>query len=81
MLYSLFTYDYVCCHESSQILTYADDTTVLGLITNSDESEYHDQVNKLISWYNNNNQELSVNKRKQIIVDFRRKTSSPLLPL
>ncbi|KAK2181536.1 hypothetical protein NP493_393g00014 [Ridgeia piscesae] len=47
MLYSLFTYDCVSCHESTQILKCADDSTVLGLITNTDESEYRDQVNKL----------------------------------
>ena len=38
MLYSLFTYDCVSCHESTQILKFADDTTVLRLITNADES-------------------------------------------
>ena len=64
MLYSLFTYDCVSCHESTQILKFADDTTVLRLITNADESAYRDQVNKLISWCSENNLELSVNKTK-----------------
>ena len=50
MLFSLFTCDCVSCHESTQILKYADDTKVLWLIGNSDESEYRDQMNKLISW-------------------------------
>ena len=59
------------------ILKFADDTTVIGLITNLDESEYRDQVNKLISWCNDNNLELNVNKTKEIIVYFRRKKSSP----
>ena len=62
MLYSLFTYDYVFCHESTQILKFADDTTVLGLIANSDESGYRDQLNKLISWCSENNLDLNVNK-------------------
>ena len=31
-------------------LKFADEITVPGLITNSDESEYRDQVNKRISW-------------------------------
>ena len=57
------------------------DTTVIGLITNSDESEFRDQVNKLISWCNDNNLELNVNKTKEMIVNFRRKKSSPPLPL
>jgi len=51
---------------------------MLGLITNSDEFEYRDQVNKLISWCSKNNPELNVNKRKEIIVDLRTKKSSPL---
>ena len=63
------------------VLKFADDTTVMGLITNSDESEYRDQINKLISWCNDNNLELNVNKTKEIIGDFRRKKSSPPLPL
>ena len=49
MLYSLIIYDYVSCHESTQILKFADDTTVLGLITNFDESEYRDQMNKPVA--------------------------------
>ena len=72
MLYSLFTHDCLSCHVRNKILKFADDTTVIGLITNSDESEYRDQVNKLISWCNDNNLEHNVNKTKEMIVDFRR---------
>ena len=81
MLYSLFTHDCLSCHVGTKILKFADDTTVIGLITNSDESEYRDQVNKLISWCSDNNLELNVNKTKEMIVDFRRKKSSPPSPL
>ena len=73
-----------CSHTRSRTRTlvkFADDTTVIGLIANSDESEYRDQVNKLISWCNDNNMELNVNKTKEMIVDFKRKISSPLSPL
>ena len=81
MLFSLCTHDCLSCHVRTKILKFADDTTVIGLITNSDESEYWDQVNKLISWCNDNHLELNVNKTKEIIGDFRRKKSSPPLPL
>ena len=81
MLYFLFTHDCLSCHVGTKILKFADDTTVIGLITNSDESEYRDQVNKLISWCNDSNLELNVNKTKEMIVDFRRKKSSPPSPL
>ena len=36
MLYSLFTHDCLSCHVRTKILNFADDTTVIGLITNSD---------------------------------------------
>ena len=81
MLYSLFTYDCLSCHVRTKILKFADDTTVIGLITNSDESKYRDQVNKLTSWCNDNNLELNVNETKEMIVDFKRKKSSPPSPL
>jgi hypothetical protein len=54
---------------------------MIALITNSDESEYRDQVNKLIGWCNDNNLELNVNKTKEMIVDSKRKKSSPSSPL
>ena len=65
---------------NNKILKFADDTTVIGLITNSDESEYRDQVNKLISWCNDNYLELNVNKTKAMIVDYNRKKNVPPSP-
>ena len=37
-LYSLFTHDCVAMHASNSIIKFADDTTVVGLITNNDEN-------------------------------------------
>ena len=37
LLYSLFTHDCVAKHDSNTIIKFADDTTVVGLITNSDK--------------------------------------------
>ena len=45
------------------------------------KGEYRDQVNKLISLCTENILELNVNETKGMIVDFRRKKSSPLSPL
>ena len=36
--YSLFTHDCVAAHDSNTIIKFADDTTVVGLTTDSDES-------------------------------------------
>jgi hypothetical protein len=38
LLYSLFTHDCVAMHTSNSIIKFADDTTVVGLITNNDET-------------------------------------------
>jgi hypothetical protein len=40
LLYSLFTHDCVAKHDSNTIIKFADDTTVVGLITENDERAY-----------------------------------------
>ena len=37
-LFSLFTHDCVAKHNSNTIITFADDTMVVGLITDNDET-------------------------------------------
>ena len=63
MLYSLFTYDCLSYHESTRILKCAYASTVLGRITNSDESECRDQVEKRITWCSENNLNLNLNNK------------------
>jgi hypothetical protein len=38
LLYSLFTHDCVSMHASNSTIKFADDTTMVGLITNNDET-------------------------------------------
>jgi siderophore synthetase component len=40
LLYSLFTHDCMARHDSNTIIKFADDTTVVGLITNNNETAY-----------------------------------------
>ena len=42
--YSLFTHDCVATHASNSIIKYADDTTVVGLITYNDKTAYREEV-------------------------------------
>jgi hypothetical protein len=44
LLYSLFTHDCVAMHASNSIINFSDDTTVVGLITNNDETAYREEV-------------------------------------
>ncbi|KAI2660444.1 hypothetical protein H4Q32_008007 [Labeo rohita] len=50
LLYSLYTSDCVATHSSNTIVKFADDTVVLGFITNNDESAYMDEMKNLASW-------------------------------
>jgi hypothetical protein len=53
---------------------FADDTTVVGLITDNDETSYREEVKDLAVWcQDNNNLSLNVSKTKEQIVDYRKK--------
>ncbi len=51
-------------HSSTSIVKFADDTVVLGLINNNDETAYLDEVERLTSWCQDNCLSLNVNKTK-----------------
>ncbi len=70
LLYTLFTRDCCAFFPSNHIVKYADDTTVLGLINNNDETAYRNEVQHLALWCDNNSLVLNINKTKEIIVDF-----------
>ncbi|KAI5611083.1 hypothetical protein C0J50_9265 [Silurus asotus] len=73
-LYSLFTSDCRPVNGSNSIIKFADDTTVIGLITNNDETAYREEIQHLATWCNNNNLLLNTSKTKERIVDFRKET-------
>ncbi len=81
LLYSLYTHDCVSSHRSTSIIKFADDTVVLGLISNNDETAYFDEVERLTSWCQDNCLSLNVSKTKELIVDFRKRHLLPYTPL
>ena len=74
LLYSLFT------HDSNTIIKFADDTTVVGLITDNNKTAYREEVRDLAVWCQ---VKLSLNviKTKEMIVDYRKKRTehTPIL--
>ncbi len=70
----LYTHDCVSSHSSTSIITFADDTVVLSLISNNDETAYLDEVERLTSWCQDNCLSLNVSKTKVLIVDFRKRS-------
>ncbi|KAK3526680.1 hypothetical protein QTP70_031470, partial [Hemibagrus guttatus] len=78
LLFSLYTNDCTSTDPSVKLLKFADDTTVIGLIQDGDESAYRQEIEELAAWCSLNNLELNTLKRVEMIVDFRRNT--PALP-
>ncbi len=63
---------------SVKLLKFADDTTLIGLIQDGDESAYRQEVKELAVLCSLNNLELNMLKTVEMIVDFRR--NPPALP-
>jgi hypothetical protein len=59
LLYSPFIHDCVAKH-SYIIIKFADDTTVVGLITDNDEPAYREEVRDLAVWCQDNNLSFNV---------------------
>ncbi len=80
LLFFLYTHDCVSSHSSTSIVKFADDTVVLGLISNNDTA-YLDEVERLTSWCQDNCLSLNVSKTKELTVDFRKRQQRPYTPL
>ena len=81
LLYSLFTHDCMARHDSNTIIKFTDDTTVRGLITDNDETAFREEVRDLAWWCQNNNLSLNVTKTKEMVVDYRKRSTehAPIL--
>ena len=73
LLYSLYTNDCISHSDSVKMLTFADDTTLIGLISGDDDSAYRNEVLSLTECCSHHNLELNIAKTKELVVDFRRK--------
>ncbi len=72
LLFTLLTHDCTAKFSSNHIIKFADDTSVVGLISNNDETHYRDEVAQLAEWCGANNLSLNVGKTKEVVMDFRR---------
>lgn len=59
-------------HKDNTIVTSADNTTVIGLITGGDGTTYRSEVASRVTWCEDNNLTLNKEKTKQTIVDMRK---------
>ena len=81
VLYAIYTNDYTCrtMDENICLIKFADDTTLHGLLSNSEEA-YGSEVNRFWEWCKNNHLTSNVDKTKELVFDYRRK-KEPLTPL
>ncbi len=77
LLFSQYTNDCTSKDPSVKLLKFADDTTVICLIQDGDESTYRQEVKELSVWCSHNNLELNTLKTGEMIADFRRNLLSP----
>ncbi|KAK3561055.1 hypothetical protein QTP86_026387, partial [Hemibagrus guttatus] len=80
LLFSLYTTSCTSGHQSIKLLKFADDTTLIGLISDGDESAYRGEIDRLVSWCSMNNLELNSLKTVEMTVDFR-KNPAPCPPV
>ncbi|KAK3526085.1 hypothetical protein QTP70_014652 [Hemibagrus guttatus] len=76
LLFSLYTNDCSSTDPSVKLLKFVDNTTVICLIQDGDESAYRQEVEQLAAWCSLNNLELNTLKTVEMIVYFRRNTSA-----
>ena len=55
---------------TNHIVKFADDTTVVGLITDNDESAYRMEVEQLTVWCGSHNLAINVDKTREMVIDF-----------
>ncbi len=78
LLFSFYNYDCTSKDPSVKLLKFADDTKIICLIKDGDESAYRQEVEHLTVWCSLNILELNTLKTVEMIVDFRR--NPPVLP-
>ncbi|KAK1792146.1 hypothetical protein P4O66_001920 [Electrophorus voltai] len=76
-----YTYDCTATSSSTIIVKFADDTVVMGLISDNDERAYLEEIKHLENWCQENNLLLNVSKTKELIVDCSKKQERHYQPV
>ncbi|KAF7691443.1 hypothetical protein HF521_011740, partial [Silurus meridionalis] len=80
LLFTLLTHDCVAMHSSNHIIKFADDTTVVGLISKNDESAYREEVQRLTALCGVLNTSSITKKAQQRLYFLRRLRKTHLPP-
>ena len=80
VLFTIYTNDCSINTHDTKLIKFADDSTIQGLIKNSNEQSYFDFVEYFCNWCDEHYLLLNVNKTKEIIFDFR-VNKNPIMPI
>ena len=69
-LYTIYTNDYRSHKNNTILITFADDSTIQGLLCDSEDC-YFEEVKCFVGWCEKNFLMLNVKKTKEMIIDFR----------
>ncbi|KAK1801165.1 hypothetical protein P4O66_022661 [Electrophorus voltai] len=81
LLYSLHTYDCTATSSSTIIVKFADDTVIMGLISDNDERTYLEEIKHLENLCQENNHLLNISKTKELIMDCSKKQERHYQPV
>lgn len=73
LLFSVFTNQFTSQETSVKVFKYADDTTIVGLITDNNETQYRCEVARAVTWCKDNHLMLNASKTTEIAIDYRRR--------
>ena len=76
-LFTLYTSDCRSSEPSCPLIKFADDTALISLIKDDDDTIYQQQLAKFVNYCDANFLEVNVSKTKEMIIDFRISSSTP----
>ena len=76
-LFVLYKADCRSTNESCPPVKFADDTELVGKISNDEDAIYHKQIENFVNWCDRNYWYLNVSKTKEMCIDFRKNQRCP----
>ena len=76
-MFALYTADCRSTDESCPVVKFADDTELVGKISNDEGDIYHKQIENFVNWCDKNYLYLNVSKTKEMCLDFRKNQRRP----
>ena len=71
ILFIIYTNELRSHFRNCHLIKYADDSVIVGLISNNDETEYNEQISEVVQWCKAHNLLLNAAKTIELIFDFR----------